>query len=429
MRPDGATGAEPAAAAGAQPATLADRRRRLAIFSPVPPIPSGISTYLLDVLPLLPSDWDIELFTDDDLDPDLETLAAARAGAGCFSHAEFEARHAAEPYDLNVYQVGNSTERTWMLSYVSDFPGLLVLHDGVLHPARLESAIATGNLASYRRTARVCRDDDGAAIGHLVAGGLGGPALFRTVPMCEDLVRASLVTAMHGDLLCGWLRGLVPEADIVPLVHWRSVGSGDDVRQDEWRARLGGPDVILGGSFGNIGSERRLDRVFEALAGLETTRPWRFVIAGRVDPRLGLEELARTLGIDKRVAWHGELADADFMAVMGAVDFAVNLRYPPARASSGVLHQLLQLGVPAMISDVVHWREYPEPAVVRVPPGPDVAEQQTLRDALATWIDDDAARRDAAASAKRWAAAHLTARGMRESYVAAVDRALKPSTG
>ncbi len=59
---------------------------------------------------------------------------------------------------------------------------------------------------------------------------------------------------------------------------------------------------------------------------------------------------------------------------MGAVDLAINLRYPPTRASSGVLHQLLQLGVPTLISDVVHWREYPEEAVARIPPGPDEVE-------------------------------------------------------
>ena len=84
-------------------------------------------------------------------------------------------------------------------------------------------------------------------------------------------------------------------------------------------------------------------------------------------------------------------------AVMGAVDLAVNLRYPPARASSGVLHQLLQIGVPAVISDVLHWRDYPDAAVARVPPGPEEAEHEVLAQALGRWLIDPE-RRAAAAS-------------------------------
>ena len=168
-----------------------DGALRLALFSPVPPTPSGISAYLLDLLPLLPDAWHIELFTDADVQPDEAALEAARPSIDCFSHTDFAERHAARPYDLTVYQVGNSTERTWMLRYVTEYPGLLVLHDGVVHPARVESAIRAGNLDSYRQGAQASRGDVGSALGHLVAGGLGGPALYLTFPMCEDLVRAA----------------------------------------------------------------------------------------------------------------------------------------------------------------------------------------------------------------------------------------------
>ena len=232
------------------------------------------------------------------------------------------------------------------------------------------------------------------------------------------------MTGVHGELLRGWLRGLVPEARVASLTHWRSVAGHDDARRRDWRQRLGTPDEVIVGSFGNIGPERRLDRVFKALAGLGAARQWRFVVAGKVDPRLGLEELARDTGIAERVSWHSGLADADFTAVMGATDIAVNLRYPPARASSSVLHQLLQLGTPAIISDVVHWRDYPDAVVARVPPGPDGAEHEALVDALRRWIDRKGERAAAGEAAATWAAAHLNSEKMRESYVGAVDAAL-----
>lgn len=426
---------------------LAERPLRLAMFSPVPPTPSGIAAYLADLLPLLPPAWSIDVFTDP-LEVGEASLPRRDASGppACFAHTEFEHRHGHTPYELTVYQVGNSTQRTWMLDYVLRYPGLLVLHDGVLHPARVSAATAAGDLQAYRRMARVCRDDVGAAIGHLVAGGLGGPALYFTYPMCEDLVRASKATAMHGELSCDWLRRQVPHARAMPLAHWRAVDV-DGERRDAWRSRLARRGEVLIGSFGNIGAERRLDRVLRALAAVARgddggydaaghtgdghgTRSgtglasWRMVVAGRVDERLGLDELVTELGLARRVDWQPALGDDDFVALMAAVDFAVNLRYPPARSSSGVLHQLLQLGVPALISDVVHWRDYPGTAVARIPPGPDAAEHAALCAALRRWIDDGAARAAAASAAATWAARHVTPTAMRNSYLEAVAAAL-----
>jgi len=404
-------------------ARAGERPLRVAMFSPVAPIRSGISAYLADLLPLLPEVWDIDVFTDVDVEPDPRGLARVGCSAPCFPHPEFGARNAAAPYDLNIYQVGNSTVRTYMLEYVTAHPGLLVLHDGVLHPGRIDAATAAGAIQQYRKITENCRGDIGRAVGHLVAGGLGGPAIYFTFPMCEDLVGASLATAMHGELACGWLRGLVPSACVVPLAHWRSVEVADDLRA-AWRDRLGDPDDVVIGCFGNIGPERRLDRALYALADIDAGRPWRLAVVGSVDESLGLAALAAELGIGDRIRWYAGLGDVDFVAVMGAVDLAINLRYPVARASSGVLHQLLQLGVPTLISDVVHWREYPEEAVARIPPGPDEAEDKSLRASLARWIVNPEARAAAGRAGRQWAARHISPQRMRETYIEAVEEAL-----
>lgn len=418
------TSRDPRAMPASDPQLASQRRLRLAVFSPVPPTPSGIAVYLADLLPLLPDTWSIDVFGGDDAEHDPDRLSLLRGAlVGCYPYPDFESRHARAPYDLTIYQVGNSSERAWMFDYALNFPGLLVLHDGVLHPARYAAAAAERDLHGYRRMARACRPDVGDAIGQLVAAGLGGPALFFTFPMCEDLVRASRVTAVHGAACRDWLRRLVPEARVVSLAHWRSVAVDRAVR-DRWRHRLAPDDEVVIGAFGHVGGERRLDRVLQALAAIEARTPWRLVVAGRVDARLALADLAERLGIGDRVVWHDDLEDDDFVAVMAATDCAVNLRYPPARASSGVLHQLLHLGVPALISDVVHWRDYPDDAVARIPAGPDAAEAAALRTTLQHWIEDPVARRAAGAAARAWATRHITRHAMRSSYVEAVEACL-----
>jgi len=395
---------------------------RLAFFSPVPPVPSGVCDYLIDLLPWLPEAWLIDIFVDAGVEPDEEVFAGR---ARCYPHGEWPDRHADKPYDLNIYQVGNNLAHAYALPYVLQQPGLLVLHDAVVHPSRALHAVEGGDMTAYREAAERCRPDVGRALGHIVAGGLASPQLFFRFPLCEDLVRASLLTGVHGTALAEWVRALVPEARICSLTHWRTVPEADPHAVADWRQQLlGNEDGVIVGCFGNIDAARRLDRVLQAVSDLRPSVRIELVVAGSVDPALDLPGRAAAMGIDKQVHWLGRVGTADFGAIIRSVDFAVNLRFPPARASSGVLHQLLQAGVPTIITDLVHWTEYPAAAVQRVPAGPDAEEMAVLRDAMERWAKSPEERDKAAQAAKSWAQAHLGPTQMADSYARAVGLAL-----
>lgn len=395
---------------------------RLAMFGPVPPARSGIADYVCDLLPLLPDSWAIDLFVaDGDADRELpgDRQLATRAAN------QWEARHRAKPYDLNVYQVGNSAAQAWLWPWVRDTPGLLVLHDAILHPARIAAHVAAADLKGYRRRAAQARPDVGAALGNLVASGLGGPALYRLFPFCEDLVRASRSTAVHGDLLAGWLRALVPNADVVSVAHWRSVPADDAGRRGAWRERLGATSARpLIGSFGHLGAAHRSDLVLQALADLAQQHDYRLVFVGAVDDEAALLNGAARLGIGDRVACTGAVSAADFGALMRSVDVALNLRYPTARSSSGTMQQLLQLGVPTVIHDLLHLRDVPAAVVGRVATGAAAAEREALRTLLGGWLGAADERQRVATAAAAWAARHVTPEAMRSSYLTAIERAL-----
>lgn len=396
---------------------------RLAFFSPVPPVPSGVCDYLVDLLPWLPETWSIDIFIADGVEPDEEKLAGR---ARCYPHGEWQDRHAELPYDLNVYQVGNNLAHAYTLPYVLEQPGLLVLHDAVVHPSRALHAVEGGDMAAYREAAERCRPDVGRALGHMVAGGLASPQLFFRFPLCEDLVRASLLTGVHGTALSEWVQALVPEARVCSLAHWRSVPEASAQAVTEWRQELlSGEDGVIVGCFGNIDAARRLDRLLQAVADLRTAARIELVVAGSVDPALDLPARAAAMGIDTQVHWLGRVGTDEFGALIRSVDFAVNLRFPPARSSSGVLHQLLQAGVPSIITDLVHWTEYPARAVQRVPAGPDDQEMAGLRDAMRRWATSPVEREAAAQAAKSWAEAHLGPQKMADSYIRAVEMALE----
>src|SRR5687767_1618231 len=110
---------------------------RLAWFTPLPPVRSGIAQYNRELLPALSSSHQIDLFVDglpEHFEPPAENTPV-------FTAHDFVWKHLREPYDLVVYQLGNAPCHDYMWAYLVRYPGLVVLHDGQLHHARARSLL------------------------------------------------------------------------------------------------------------------------------------------------------------------------------------------------------------------------------------------------------------------------------------------------
>ena len=149
---------------------------RIAWFSPVPPDRSGIAAYTAELIPLL----------------------APQVGAIDLYHADrhdFVWRHRREPYDLIVYQLGNSASHDFMWAYLFRYPGLLVLHDAQVHQARALWLLqrVEPRLDDYLAELAANHPDAPPHLGYLFAAGLGGQ-LFRHWPLVALTIRASKLT-------------------------------------------------------------------------------------------------------------------------------------------------------------------------------------------------------------------------------------------
>src|SRR5207237_4934108 len=101
-------------------------RRRMALFTPLPPCRSGIADYNAAFLPYLARHFAIDIFVDGYATSD----SHLREHFAIFSHQDFERRSA--QYDVVVYEMGNSEFHAYMLSYLARHPGVVVLHDAYL---------------------------------------------------------------------------------------------------------------------------------------------------------------------------------------------------------------------------------------------------------------------------------------------------------
>src|SRR5207248_2920088 len=104
-------------------------KKRVAFFGPLNPTPSGISDYDEELLPLLRGEYEIDVFADDG--------------------RSFYAKNKERPYDLCLYQIGNSLLHEYMYGYLFEYPGAVVFHDYCLHHSRAKMLLQKGYFEEY----------------------------------------------------------------------------------------------------------------------------------------------------------------------------------------------------------------------------------------------------------------------------------------
>ncbi len=176
---------------------------RVAWFSPLPPIKSGISQYNRELLPSLTKEHDIDLFVDGRPDHFVTPDARVRP----FSAYDFIWKHRERPYDLVVYQLGNAPCHDYMWAYLTRFPGLVVLHDGQLHHARGRMLLQRRQprREDYRREFWFNHPDANPDLAELGAVGLLG-SLTYLWPMLRIVVESSRRVLVHNDWLADQIR-------------------------------------------------------------------------------------------------------------------------------------------------------------------------------------------------------------------------------
>ena len=372
---------------------------KVAYFSPLPPERTGISEYSELLLPELRERLDVQIV----------------------------ARGQTAPRDADVclYHVGNNPDaHGWIVEALRKRPGVVVLHDFVLHHLvaglTLGQRDGEGYLGAMQREAGV----PGRLLAHGVLDGVV-PPLWEVRP--EDFPLAGEVLE-HAAKPGG---GLIVHSRYVAE---RALASGYDGRlwripHPAWPAprdlvaqshklRPGEPLV---GCFGNLNASKRIPQLLEAFARLRSTYPAArlllvgaeapgFDLAGRV-AGLGLEGVEREDYVDEERLW----------SLMAACDVCVSLRSPTMGETSGSAIRALVLGRPLVVSDVGAFQELPDEVALKIPV--DEHEAETLARALELLAENEAAREAMSTAAGEYVAREHDLGRVAEAYVAALEEA------
>lgn len=347
-------------------------------LSPLPPVRSGIADYSVDLLPHLRSQGDVRVVA-------LPYLPIAPEIAAAFAPVPFGELGAGGRVPL--YQMGNNEYHLGVREAALRLPGVMVLHDVVLHHQLLNRTAGLGDLDSYRAELELDEGWVGAAAARPPVWGAWGQALQFALPAHRTLLRRQRGVLVHSR----WAAGVIAEGDPeiavravpmgVPLPPAANAGAGRAFRE-QWGLPA---DAFLLGSFGFQTPIKRSAEAILALAapGLAEAH---LLIVGEVASIVELDKIAAATGVGARVHVTGFLPFGEFQAAIAACDLCLNLRYPTAGETSASLLRVLAAGRPAVVSDHGHFAELPDDVAVQVALGD--GELEALSAALGALAGD-----------------------------------------
>ncbi len=346
---------------------------RVEVWSPLPPLASGIADYVEEQLDTLEGELDLTLCAED---PDLVDPA-------------LRARHrvippsASDRAALRLYHVGNSPLHGSLYREALRTPGVVVLHEWNLHELLLSFAVTSNDFDDYRRQMRREHGERGSVAAGTIASALGGQHWTSVFPLNAEILSRALGVVCLSRATASRAAARVPGTPVLHLPHHARLRANAKDRS-EARARLGFGEnarIVLAPGLGTVSKSLEVARA--ACASIrDRGRDVVLVTVGGGSASETADAWERGLG---RVDIH-TLGDA-----LLAADVVLALRFPSRGETSGVLMRALAAGRAAVVSSgSTADEDLPEGVVARVDPGP--GQVRELGAVLEFLLSDRAAR-------------------------------------
>ena len=348
-------------------------RHRIAFFSPLPPLQSGVSDYSARLLDELKRSYSIDLYHDGGYVPH---IGLRSTDFGCYDYRLFERNARVLDYHALVYQMGNSPYHGYMYETLLRYPGIVTLHDlGIadFHFWYAQQPAVDGNAHIRRELEAYCGAEADEVLRMLAAssdaaGGMPAACIQQGYHLNGRILEQATAVIVHSPWCVEQVRSRFPahlgKMSVVPFGATTLDPSPD--QRKAIRARFGmPPEALIVASLGQVDATRMNAETIAAFAPLARAIPEALLIfVGTEHDNGEARRKVMELGLQHRVRFLGH-HPADVLADMAAIaDIGVCLRRPPTNGetSAGLL-DLLRLGVPTIVSDVGSFSCYPDSMV------------------------------------------------------------------
>lgn len=393
-----------------------DIKKKLAMFTPLPPIPSGISDYSLLIISELEQYFDIDIYIDDGYTPNIKESDHVTF----LNHKEFK-NHEKEYIDI-IYQMGNSGFHFYMYEYIWKYPGTIVLHDYNLHGAFYEYAVhIKKNLDLYYDFIKADYDEKSSNqyIERIKSGSIA-PKIYD-MALNGKIVNYANKIIVHSD----WSKRKLLQVDIGRCV--RKIQLGVEIAKlidkEKYRTKYGfsHKDFIIA-AFGQIHQTKRNLQSLRAFSNLcKRYENLKLLCVGKLDRSIEDDFLkyVKQHNLKNNVVVTGFIPIEAFDEYITISDVCLNLRYPYQGETSGSLVRLMAMAKPIIVNDIGSFGEIPDDACIKIPDVATILEEEEIRaieESLERLITNTAFRENLGKNAREFAKKELDSKIVAKDY-------------
>ncbi len=398
-----------------------EEKKKIAFFSPLPPVESGISDYSVDILNKLAEKFDIDVYVDD-YEVDCQIDSRIRV----FNHSKFDNHY--HLYDEILYQMGNSANHFYMYQYIHKYSGIVVLHDTNMHGAFQYLSLCLKNDIDFYKSMinedlteketieyinRIKNNKEEVDVFGLEINGYVTNHAQKII-VHSDYSKEKLL-----------IKDLSKTVKKIPL--YALIEDEKDIRSCKRNLNLS-PETLLISVFGGIHFTKRVIPILKAFKKIidESSLKIKLIFVGKLDAHLEEEFnlFIKDKGLTDFVDVTGYVELDEFNNYMDATDIALNLRYPYNGETSATLSRLLGKGKAVIVNKIGSFDEIPDDVSYKLPNVANLsskAEINNIYQALKDLINDDKLREKISNNARQYAKAHLDINIIADKYADCIN--------
>ncbi len=367
---------------------------KIAYFSPLSPIKSGISKYSeVNLLPYLQKFCEIDVIIDNNYTPNNEFV---KNNLNVIPYKKFEPSQ----YDVIFYHMGNSEHHTYIYNALLQYPGVVLLHDPFIGKFIVNLTVAKNKPDQYFDHIIYCLGQKGKKIAENALSTGNWPSFEYT--LTKKLTDSSLATIVHSNyakkvMLKESSKDLIKKIKMpIPLYKSKKTAQKKDFGIDE--------KTLIISTFGYIAEHKRLHIVLEAFAKyVKKNTSSKFLLVGSFlhkQYKKEIKNIIEKLKISDKIIQIGYVEDLE--PYIQISDIVIQTRYPTAGETSIITLELMAASKPVIVSNTGWFKELPDEAVIKV--NIDKNEQKTILEAVERLANDTKFKKSISICAKKYVA-------------------------
>ena len=331
---------------------------KIAYFSPLSPIKSGISKYSeINLLPYLKEYCEIDVFIDKGYKPENDYIKKK------FTINSFEKFHS-ESYDLILYHMGNNPHHEYIYKTLLQKPGVVVLHDPFIGGLIWNLTISRGKPELYIEHLVYCLGEKGRKIAENAIASNNFPSFKYT--LVNKIADSSIAIIVHSDFAKKIVSAECPNVLLkkinmpIPFINIEKRTTKESLGFSE--------DTLIIATFGYVAEHKRLHTVLKAFSSFAKKNSNSiFLIVGKFlekNYQEQIDSLIKELKLSDKVIQTGFVEN--LVPYIQISDIIVQTRYPTAGETSIITLEMMEMGKPIITSNIGWFSELPDDTVIKI---------------------------------------------------------------